>query len=467
MMPIICASLSHHNFTISQLELLSIDNLSKHVGRLRTTGVITEAIVLHTCHRVEIYAVAKDIGFYPEKMISQIENQVSLDQFTPLISHYQNIDAIEHIFRVACGLESMILGENEILGQVRSALKIAEESKSVGPILRVIFQKAVETGKRVRRDTEIAAGNVSIGSVAVNYIHKSLGRSLRRVTVIGAGDVAVLVGKSLTELAPEKVVWLNRTLARAKSLADQFSAEAQVYSPESLAEALDLSDVLILATGCPKRLITVDRFRELQRQSNLLLVDLGNPRNVSPEVESLDKIAVVDLDHLKSTSEEATQRRKAAIPIVEDVIEHRIDDLLADLRRLWAEPLISSIFKAAEDVRRDQLEKTIPRLDIRPEKIQILEVMTSAIVKQTLHTPIRELRQRIPLMTMGEVDWLLSLFSVPQEERTFSQDDWRNLVGLPDISRPCKKRHSCPLDINFLSKDANLVTFSSLEQEKA
>lgn len=405
-----CVSISHKHVNLDALEQLGTIDLGAAYQRLQDNNV--SGMILQTCHRTELYWVhasqmpqAQGEGF-AEKIL----NNRLIDY-----RYFTGDNAVEHLFRVSCGLESAIVGEFEILGQIREAHKVAKGRSVSAWFLDSIVESALKTGVRVRRETDIAKGSVSIGSVAVDVIKDKLGQKLNRLVIIGAGKVSGLLGKALSVVEIGEVVWMNRSYERSLKMTGRFDAEPVVFSRENLKIELSRADIVVLATGCPKRLISPADFATLNRSRSLLLLDLGNPRNISPDVGDIPWVKLINLDGISEWIEQNMTNRESEIPKAIDRIRDAMNRWEKSTRRALFEDEISQIYRFADQIRIEQLELTKGSTTLDDNLYNELELMTKAIVKQILHGPIDRIRRLSASRSSEDVRDLVSLF-LPLEE---------------------------------------------------
>ena len=421
-MVILCLSISHKVADLKALE--SVNNKGKeHIfASLRERTL--EGIVLQTCLRTEIYWDQKGK-----------KEQLSDDEAKRIGSSILNLDAkkldcqvfvgpkaIKHLFRIACGLESAILGEHEILGQVKMTLKEGIAKGTVGDMFETILHAAIHLGAKVRSETNIAKGNVSIGSVAVEIISEIFGSRFASIVIIGAGKVAGLLGKALTTLEIDDLIWMNRTYERSLMMTKRFNARPLEFNRDNLRNVLLNADVMIFATGCPRQLLLKEVFFQIDRQNPILLIDLGNPRNIAPEVADVSWVRLIDLDYINKWSSKGASLRAGEIPIVKQMIKQAMIALEEYQRCRWCEPAISEIYKFAEQVRLEQLKKSFLNTQQDELSRKKVDILTKAIVKQLLDTPIRSIRQRASSLPFEEIESLLSIFKSSDQKVSNSQD---------------------------------------------
>jgi len=362
-------------------------------------GALREGVILSTCNRTEIYALAEDAAKGREYLVRFLSDQQGLppDQFQSHLYAYENEEAVDHLFSVAAGIDSMIVGENEILGQVREAYTLASASKAIGPVLARLFRKSITVGKRARTETTIGHNAISISYAAVELAKKILGDlGGCRALVVGAGETSELTLKHLIDNGIGEVNVINRTRRKAEVIARQCGG--QVLGFGHIAQALCSADIVISSTTAPHPVIraqAVEQAMTLRQQHPLLLVDIAVPRDVEPEVGSIDNVYLYDIDDLEKVVETNLKRRRREIPKVEAIIHREQTDFMAWFRTLEMLPTITSLRGRAEEVRLAELEKALRRLGpLSEQQRTIVEALSLGIVNKLLHPPIINLKGR-------------------------------------------------------------------------
>jgi glutamyl-tRNA reductase len=401
-MHIHCLGLNHETADIGLRERLAFseEKIKASLSRLgcgsgSQPDSVTEMVILSTCNRVEIYAVAPRVDFGAlEDFLSEVQG-VPRQEFSPHLYRYIDQHAIEHLFRVAAGLDSLVLGEPQILGQVMNAFELARGQDSAGPVISRLFQSALHTGKRARSETAISHNPASISSVAIRLAEQVvMDLPAAQVTVVGAGEMAELAVESLRKRGVTRIQVVNRTLARALDLAQKWGGEALTF--EKLPEAMQQADILITSTGAPHTLIYADAVRaamQARQARPLVIIDIAVPRDVDVEVKEIFGVSLFDIDMLHRQLESSLARREQEVPFVEKILDEERMDFMSYLHTLDVVPLIAEMRQQAEAIRQAELEKTLRRLpDLTPAERQRLEALTQALVKKILHQPITCLR---------------------------------------------------------------------------
>ncbi len=398
-MSVVVIGLNHRTMPLDLFERMTIDGarLPKALHDLALREHVGEVVVLSTCNRTEVYAIAE--GFHGA--YQDIRNFLSELAFVPpedfgdhLYVHYDR-EAIRHLFSVAAGVDSAVIGEAEILGQVRSAWQEARAEGTTGPVLNLLFRHAIETGKRARTDTGIARGTTSVSHAAVEMAADRLGSlSGRGVLVLGAGDMAEGMVSALLGAGVTDVFVANRTWRKARALADRIGGEAVRLSdlPGALAEV----DLLLTSTGATVPVVERDDFApilEARQGRPLLIVDIAVPRDVDPSVRTLPGVTLLDMDDLRRWAQIGIERRAKELAAVEEIVHDEIDRFLAASSARSAAPLVSALHQRAEDVRRAELERFRRRLErLDDTERAAVDSLTKGIIGKLLFEPTVKLK---------------------------------------------------------------------------
>ena len=432
-MPLLCLGISHHTSPIELRERLSFSSSALEAalarfgcgGNARLTG-ITELVILSTCNRLELYAYLTEdaASTYPNLFIPLSDflvevSDIPLAEFETHLYRYSGLDVADHLCRVASGLDSMILGEPQILGQVIEAHELALKHGLVGQLLSAMFRTAIRAGKRARTETAIARNPASISSVAVKLAEQIVGDlATSCVVVVGAGEMGELAVEALRMRGTQRIIVVNRTRQRALTLAERWGGEALSF--ERLDEALRQADIVITSTGAPHAIIDLAMVRTAvaQRQDRpLVLLDIAVPRDIEPTVSEIQGVHLFDIDQLNARLENAVAERRNEIPNVERIVAQEIQ-LFADwLRGIDMMPVISDLRTKAEYIRQRELDRTLRYLpDLDPQTRQHIEHLSLSIVNKLLHEPTRRLRAEAGNGHAAEYAQLArSLFGLEQE----------------------------------------------------
>jgi glutamyl-tRNA reductase len=399
-MHIHCLGLNHNTASVNLRERLAFSEESLHaaLARLGCGGIVnsfSELIILSTCNRTELYAISPHIEPDDLSLLLSETRGVGLEEFQPHLYHRLDKDATYHLLRVASGLDSLVLGEPQILGQVTNALALARGAGSNGPVLSRLFQRAIHAGKRARTETHISRKPASVSSLAASLAEKSVHKLAQaQIVILGAGEMAELAVEALRKRGASKILVLNRTLERAKTLAKRWRAQASTF--ERMDEALSIADVLISSTGAPHTIINpgmVERIMEERSSRPLVMIDIAVPRDIDSSCSEIPNVKVYDIDSLNTQLEHSLAERKAEVPRVEAILNEELDGFMAYFNSLDMLPLIAEMRQQAEAIRQIELNKTLRRLpNLKEAERARIEALTQALVKKLLDAPTNRLR---------------------------------------------------------------------------
>ncbi len=412
-MHIAVVGLSHRTAPVEIRERLSIPEQSMEASlqRLRSDEQVLEASILSTCNRLEIYTLLR----HPEQGIEAVGtflSQVSgLDQgaLAPHLFAFHHEEAVAHLLRVAAGLDSLVLGEGQILSQVKRMVRLGQEHRSLGPILNRLLTQAVSTGKRVRSETRLGTGAVSISSAAVELAQLKVGHSRgvdelvpldrEQVAVVGAGRMARLLLQHLQAKGCRGAVLLNRTVQRAESLAADFpDLPVQCRPLEDLDHCLSTCSLVFTSTGAEEPIITPERLEKLNRRSSLMLIDIGVPRNIAAGVGELSGVEAYDVDDLQEVVARNQEARREMAAEAEQLLQEEARLFLEWWDGLEAVPLVNRLRCALEEIREQELQKALSRMgpDLSARERKVVEALSKGIINKILHTPVTRLRAPQP-----------------------------------------------------------------------
>ena len=398
-MSIILVGLNHRTAPVELREKLALTGCSLQMALedLRSNRqVVHEAVILSTCNRLEIYAVAHDLDAgwaHIDAFIAGLQN-IPLEQVSPHLYHYQEADVIRHLMRVACGLDSMILGETQILGQVTQAFNDAQSSGLTGAVLSNLMSQSIHAGKLARTHTDISRYTTSVSHAGALMVMDNLTVPSPNILVVGAGEMAVLAAKALQKHEITRLAFINRTYSRAEALVNEIGGEA--LSWPQLGEALVWADAVIAATGAPHTIIyRGDVERQLAKREGrpLLFVDIAVPRDIEVEVGAIDTVQRYDIDDLKSIVDGNTAHRQAAVPQVEAIIEQETHTFTEWHRSREITPVIKDLRQWATDVAQTEVDQALNKLGETDERTaQIIQRLAHRVVNKILHEPTVRLR---------------------------------------------------------------------------
>jgi glutamyl-tRNA reductase len=423
-MGIIVVGLSHKTAPIEVREKLNFPEATvpEALRKLVDYEGIREGLILSTCNRVEIYASVQDsaIGIERIKQFISDYHGLSREALDQSLYVYPDAQGVRHTFRVASSLDSMVLGEAQILGQLKDAFDIALKAKTTSTILNKVIKKAISVAKRVRTETRLAEGAVSISTAAVELAKKIFGELTgKNVMLLGAGEMAELAAQHLLGNGVKNIMVANRTFERAEELAKEFKGDAIRF--EHFPDALVMADILICATGAPQYVVNrdmVSRVLKERRNKPIFMIDISNPRNIDPEVDKVDNVYLYDIDDLQSKVDVNTGGRAKEAEKAEELITQEVETYLQWERALDAVPTIVDLREKVEDVRKREFDKTIASWNgVTEDQRLAVEAMSQAIVNKLLHAPLVVLKQAAS--TPGEGDTTIAvarrLFNLDKE----------------------------------------------------
>jgi len=395
---LVVVGLNHRNAPVELLERMAVPAraLPKALHSLTAREHLAEVVLVSTCNRTEVYA--RTTLFHPgiDDVRHFLADTAGLDPdaLADLLYTFHDDAAVAHLFAVAAGLDSMIIGEHEILGQVREAWRIAEHEGTTGPLLSRTFRQAIEVGKRARTETEIGRHAVSVSSAAVTLAAERLG-SLegRRVLVLGAGEMGESMAIALAGAGVGEIVVANRTPSRGRALAERVGGHA--VGLDDVPDVLVTTDVLLSSTGADQILIErADMELVMQRRDGraLLVVDVAVPRDVDPGVAQVFGVTLLDIDALRALGEQSLQQRRAEIGRVREILTSELERYRIERSAREVVPLVTALRERVEEVRQTELDRVAPRLD-DPDARAALDAATRALVNKLLHEPTVRLKE--------------------------------------------------------------------------
>ena len=397
-MSIVVIGVNHRTGSLALLERLAIgtDAQGKALAGLVARHSIREAVVLSTCNRTEIYAVAERFhgAFADIRDFLCDLGGLAADDLHPHLYSQHDDAAVTHLFEVAAGLDSAVLGESEILGQVRSAWEIAQQEGSAKATLNLLFRHAIETGKRARTETSIGRGTASVSYAAVEMATERLGSlSGRRVLVVGAGEMGEGVAAALVHAGVDHIGVTNRTIERAELLARRIGGSVVPFSDLSL--ALAEIDLLLTCTGAGETLIDFELLSTARCRSTtpLLIVDIAVPRDVAPEVTTMPHVTLLNLDDLRDWAGRALLLRAEEANLVHEIVGQEVERFGMEATSRQAAPLVAQLHQRAEEIRQGEIERFSARVASFDDKQRAaLEAVTKGIVAKLLHNPSVKLK---------------------------------------------------------------------------
>ena len=392
------ARVTHQTAAVDDLAAVSPESHESAVRELLAEPAVTEAFVLSTCNRVESYVVTADradgrrvlAGFFDAAAASTVREST-------------HEESCRHLLRVACGLESVVVGEDQIIGQLREAYTAAQRAGGIDAILEPAVTKAIHVGERARTETAINEGIVSLGSAAARLVADEVDLDGTTALIVGAGEMARLAARNLDEHGPGEILVANRTVDRAASLSDTLDASGRAIGLDELEGAVAEATVVVTATGSAEPVLSAAELGVADHDR--VLVDLGQPRDVDPDAREIAGVIVYDLDDLHSITEETRTARAAAAKAVERIVDEECTRLLERYKRCRADAVIAAMYESADRIKRQEVETALSRLEeteagISDAQREIVGELAAALVNQLLAAPTKSLRE-----AAGEDDW--------------------------------------------------------------
>ncbi len=390
---IMSVSITYKWASLNDLECARIGDIEGTLKAMYIVQGVRACVILQTCNRIEAYL---DVD-------SDFDVDAFVDQFFPfvprqLIGRYESRDALKRLLRLAAGLESMIVGVDQILGQLKSAAEIAKRINTLGSELSLAFSKAIQVGKRARNETQINRGSVSVGSAAVDLAEKILGTLDDKVILtIGAGELGTLVAVALAERNLKTMFVSNRTFRRAQTLAQRLNGVAVRF--DRVEECLTEADLAISATAAPHYILTHAQLNNVMQRRNgrrLLIVDIANPRDVEEAAANINGVELHNIDDLKKITEQNLLRRRSEIGKVVAIINEELKVLEEQFKKRRADELIASLYRNAESIRMRELQKAYNKIHADGDAQhyqQVLDDLTGSIVKKLLFELTESLKE--------------------------------------------------------------------------
>jgi glutamyl-tRNA reductase len=390
------AGMSHRSAPVEVRERVAFPPCAGRgfLRRLKDEGVVAEAVLLSTCNRTEIYAVVEDEGARGRVLDLLAEDRevgrASLERDTYWLT---DAEAVRHLYRVASSLDSMVVGEGQILGQVREAYRAATEEHCAGQILNRLFHTSLRIGKRVRSETGIGDSSLSVPRVAVKLTEEVFGSLAgRRALVLGAGDMSELLVKHLKSRGVSDLLIANRTPERARLLADRVGGRDVAF--EALADGLHEVDVVVSSIGSGEWVVRSETVADAieSREDPLFFIDIAVPRDIDPVVQTFENVYLYDIDDLQAVVERNAEGRQEAAEEGEALISPAVLEFTGWLSTLHVVPMIQELRNEAERIRRHELACALQKMDLSPEEAVSVERMSHSLVNKLLHGPIQEIK---------------------------------------------------------------------------
>ncbi|KEQ56367.1 Glutamyl-tRNA reductase protein [Marine Group I thaumarchaeote SCGC AAA799-E16] len=415
---IINARVTFRNSPIHILEQFTIKDIEDAYEQFKKHSGLDECVIIQTCNRIELFGKSNNQEVDKIKKtwasLAGLEEQV----FDENMEFEENQNALHHLLKLTSGLDSMVLGEEQILGQIKNSITSAREKKASGQHLNTLFDKAIRIGTRIRNSSGIGKGGISVGSMAVKLAEENIDElKTKKTLLIGTGEVSTLVAKSLQRRGYAFDV-TSRTLSRSKTFCETMGGNPVKF--EEVLSGFDNYDVIFVATTAPYFLVTYERITEAMKDKNkgMMILDLSNPRTVDEKVATIGGIKLMNLDQIAEMVEKNMNARLNKVKTVENIINEEVSVLEASMKRLEAEPLVKDVFKNIESLRAKELQKALQMLDEKDEKrIKIIDELTKAVVESIVSTPMNNIRKASEQGNPEVVDLASKLFDYKKQEQ--------------------------------------------------
>ncbi|MBO8144511.1 MAG: glutamyl-tRNA reductase [Thermodesulfobacterium sp.] len=454
---ILVIGLNHKTAPVEIREKLAFKNSSLHpLEKLKKeVSSFKEGLFLSTCNRVEFYFILErnQKNRFLTDFFSFIENESSF-KWKDLEPHFyflENEKAIKHLFEVACGLDSLVIGEPQILGQVKSAYKEALNYRTSGIVLNRLLHKCFSVAKKVRTETGIGGGAVSISYAAYRLAKKILGSLKDKVVLlVGAGEMAELACMHFVSEGVKKVLIANRTLSKAVELAEKFRGEA--YSLDELLNALIKADIVISSTGAPNCIITKNMIASVlkpRKYKPLFVIDIAVPRDVDPEVNNLENVYLYDIDDLKSVVEKNLKEREKEATRAKTIIEAEVLKFQKWLKELGFYPTLRALNEKAEKLRQKELAKTFKKLkNLSEEEKEAIEILTRSLIQKLLYYPINFIKKSYHEEGKYAISLIRQIFELDEPFKEISDEDLNVLSCEIDKDIPSDSQNDSSKNFN-------------------
>jgi glutamyl-tRNA reductase len=392
---------NHKSAPVEVRERLAFDenSLADALLELKRRPGFCEGMILSTCNRVEIALTSEDkpaSGVAVDEFLADTR-QVARDWVTPYLYHYEDSEAILHLFRVAASLDSMVVGEPQILGQLKTAYALAKQHGAVSGFLDTLLTRAFSVAKRVRSETDIGANAVSVSYAAVELAREIFATlNDKKVMIVGAGKMSELAARHLRRSGATQIFVTNRTHERAVEMAQIF--EGKIVDYTKFLAFLPEVDIVIASSGAPHYIIVRDDMKkviEARRNRPMFLIDIAVPRNIEPSVNELDNVFLYDIDDLQKVVETNLEGRMQSAQEAEAIIREEVEKMMARLKAREVVPTIVSLQEQLENMRAAELARMRSKFGtLTPEQEQALDALTKSIINKVAHGPISELRRQ-------------------------------------------------------------------------
>jgi len=414
---IINARVTFRKSPIHVLERFTFSDITNAYSSFRDDSGLSECVILQTCNRVEIFGVGNETDIEKIKKtwatLAGLEENAFLDN----LEYSSGTDVFHHLLNLTSGLDSMVLGEEQILGQIKNSITDARENRWSSEHLNTLFDKTIRVGTRIRNSTGISKGSVSIGSMAVKLAEENVDdMKSKEILLIGTGEAASLVAKSLKRRSYSFYV-SSRTIQRSESFSKTVGGKPVDFN--EILTGLGKYDIIFVATSAPYFLVTFERIQEAlkQKDGGIMLLDLSNPRTVDEKVAQLNKIKLMNIDQIAEMVDKNMRSRIGQRNTAEQIINEELPVVQATMKRLEAEPIVKDVFKNIDNLRSKELQKALSMLgEIDEDKKKIVDDLTKAIVESIVSTPMNNLRKETEQGNDDLLNAVTKLFDYKKKE---------------------------------------------------
>ena len=391
---IINARITFRKSPIHVLERFAFKDLSDAYLSFKKHASISECVIIQTCNRVELFTASDNHDVHKIKKTWASLTGLEENAFADTLEICDNHDAFEHLLKLTSGLESLVVGEEQILGQIKESIAVARNTKASGKRLNKLFDTSIRIGTRIRNSTGISKGGISLGSMAVKLAEENVDDiKSKNVLLIGTGEAATMVAKSLNKRGYEFHV-TSRTVERSIGFSQTLGGKPIKF--ENVLSGFDNYEIIFVATIAPYFLITFDKIMESMKnkKSGMMILDLSNPRTVDEQVATIPGIKLMNIDQIAEMVDKNMTKRKEKVSTVQNIISEEVPIIEATMKRLDAEPLVKDVFTNADSMRIKELQKALHMLGETDEKrIKIIDELTKAVVESIVSAPMNNLRK--------------------------------------------------------------------------
>lgn len=417
-MTFLAIGINHNTASVDIREKVSFapETMSESLSAVKSLPGIQETVILSTCNRSEIYCHTEDASLSSDALLTWLAgaHEIDVDELKACSYVHTDHQAIHHLSKVACGLDSMVLGEPQILGQLKSAYAVAKEYKSVGSLLNFAFQHSFKVAKQVRTQTAIGENAVSVAFAAVSLATRIFDDlSNCKALLVGAGETIDLVARHLKDKGLHQLTVANRTLARAESLAHEFNARACLLS--DIPDELPKADIVISSTASQLPIIgkgVVERALKLRKYRPVFMVDIAVPRDIENEVGDLDDVFLYTVDDLRSVIEDNRRSRQRAAEQAERIISAQTLDFVEQLNTRAASDVIRSIRSKADGIKASEVEKALKALQSGTDAEQVVQQLAHNLTNKIMHGPTIAVKSAVASGDESAAEWAIKLFDV-------------------------------------------------------